>query len=99
MGRECATGGRNGFSGEAYQRALDQIIYWNSLYGAYTILDLQWLDADRICGGKDNYVAPFPMSLPSNYGSCWATGIGVNRPSCTICSMSLTTDCLTTHIP
>jgi endoglucanase len=52
--------GRNGFSGEAYQRALDQIIYWNSLYGAYTILDLQWLDADRIYGGKDNYVAPLP---------------------------------------
>lgn len=52
--------GRNGFSGEAYQRALDQIIYWNSLYGAYTILDLQWLDSDRIYGGKDNYVAPLP---------------------------------------
>src|SRR6516165_5888115 len=31
-------------SGEEYQRAIDQVIYWNSLYGAYTILDLQWLD-------------------------------------------------------
>ena len=51
--------GRKGRSGEEYQRALDQIIYWNSLFGAFTILDLQWLDADREYG-NGNYVPPLP---------------------------------------
>ena len=52
--------GRNGRSGEDYQQALDQVIYWASLFGAYTLLDLQWLDADRIYGGNRNFVAPLP---------------------------------------
>ncbi len=52
--------GRNGRSGEEYQRALDQVVYWNSLFGAYTLLDLQWLDAERVYGGDRNFVAPLP---------------------------------------
>src|SRR5580698_2206030 len=52
--------GRLGRSGEEYQQAIDQVIYWASLYGAYTLLDLQWLDADRIYGGDRNFVAPLP---------------------------------------
>jgi endoglucanase len=52
--------GRGNRSGEEYRRALDQVIYWASLYGAYTLLDLQWLDADRIYGGNRNFVAPLP---------------------------------------
>jgi endoglucanase len=52
--------GRGGCSGEEYQGALDQVIYWASLFGAYTLLDLQWLDADRIYGGDRNFVAPLP---------------------------------------
>jgi endoglucanase len=52
--------GRGGRSGEEYQSALDQVIYWASLFGAYTLLDLQWLDADRIYGGNRNFVAPLP---------------------------------------
>ncbi len=52
--------GRSGRSGEEYQSALDQVIYWNSLFGAYTLLDLQWLDSDRIYGGDRNFVAPLP---------------------------------------
>ena len=35
--------GRMGRSGEEYQEAIDQVIFWASLYGAYTLLDLQWL--------------------------------------------------------
>jgi hypothetical protein len=57
--------GRYGHSGDEYQRALDQVIYWSSLYKAYTLLDLQWLDADRVYGvsqGKNNFVAPLPNS-------------------------------------
>jgi endoglucanase len=52
--------GRNGLSGEQYQQALDQVISWNATFGAYTLLDLQWLDAQRIYGGNRNFVAPLP---------------------------------------
>jgi aryl-phospho-beta-D-glucosidase BglC (GH1 family) len=52
--------GRNNHSGEEYQQALDQVIDWASSFGAYTLLDLQWLDADRIYGGVRNFVAPLP---------------------------------------
>lgn len=52
--------GRMGRSGEEYQQAIDQVIFWASLFGAYTLLDLQWLDADRIYGGDRNFVAPLP---------------------------------------
>jgi endoglucanase len=52
--------GRKGRTGEAYQEALDQVIYWGSMFGAYTLLDLQWLDAERLYGGNQNFVAPLP---------------------------------------
>ena len=52
--------GRDGRSGEEYQAALDQVIAWNAMFGAYTLLDLQWLDAVRIYGGDRNFVAPLP---------------------------------------
>jgi endoglucanase len=52
--------GRQGRSGDEYRIALDQVIYWASSFGAYTLLDLQWLDADRVYGGSRNYVAPLP---------------------------------------
>jgi endoglucanase len=58
--QDFALRGRNNQSGEDYQRALDQVIYWASSFGAYTLLDLQWLDADRIYGGDRNFVAPLP---------------------------------------
>lgn len=52
--------GQAGRSGEEYRQALDQVIYWASMFGAYTLLDLQWLDAERIYGGNRNFVAPLP---------------------------------------
>ena len=52
--------GRNGRSGEEYMQALDRVIYWASMFGAYTLLDLQWLDAERIYGGNRNFIAPLP---------------------------------------
>src|SRR5277367_6922702 len=52
--------GRNGLSAEQYQQALDQVISWNAMFGAYTLLDLQWLDVQRIYGGNRNFVAPLP---------------------------------------
>ena len=58
--QDFALRGRNGRSAEEYRRALDQVVYWNSLSGAYTLLDLQWLDAERVYGGDRNFVAPLP---------------------------------------
>ncbi|WP_109489431.1 glycoside hydrolase family 5 protein [Occallatibacter savannae] len=52
--------GRSGRTAEEYQQALDQVIFWASMFGAYTLLDLQWLDAERIYGGNRNFVAPLP---------------------------------------
>ncbi len=36
------------------------MIRWTSGFGAYTLLDMQWLDADHIYGGDRNFVAPLP---------------------------------------
>jgi len=52
--------GRSGRAAEEYRQALDQVIFWASMFGAYTLLDLQWLDAERIYGGNRNFVAPLP---------------------------------------
>ena len=48
--------GRGAFSAEAYLDSLDQVIEWAAELGAYTILDLQWLDADTIYGTTENPV-------------------------------------------
>jgi len=61
--QDWALRGRNGHKAEEYLAALDRVILWASAFGAYTILDLQWLDADTVLGttgGKNNYVAPTP---------------------------------------
>jgi len=52
--------GRSSWPAEAYRGALDQVIRWSSEFGAYTILDLQWLDADTRYGGQRNFIAPLP---------------------------------------
>jgi endoglucanase len=61
--QDFALRGRNGHTAESYLSALDQAIDWAARGGAYTLLDLQWLDADTPfgnTGGKPNYVAPMP---------------------------------------
>ncbi|HTM49364.1 MAG TPA: cellulase family glycosylhydrolase [Bryobacteraceae bacterium] len=52
--------GRGGWPADAYRASLDQVILWASGFGAYTLLDLQWLDAERVYGGDRNLVAPLP---------------------------------------
>ena len=60
--------GRRGHSPEEYLKALDQVIQRAAALGAYTILDLQWLDTETVYGhAKDdknvkmpNHVAPTP---------------------------------------
>ena len=76
--QDWALHGRRGFSAEAYLASLDQVISWASTLGAYTILDLQWLDAETIYGHtrdqndekKPNRVAPTP---DANSITLWRT--------------------------
>ena len=66
--QEFALRGWMGHSAEEYLNALDQAISWAASLGAYTILDLQWLDATTVYGhttdqsGKVsvNHVPPAP---------------------------------------
>jgi endoglucanase len=62
--QDWALRGRRDHSAESYLAALDQVISWAAGMGAYTILDLQWLDADTVYGinsdGTPNRVAPTP---------------------------------------
>lgn len=66
--QDWALRGRGDFAGEHYLASLDQVISWFARLGAYTILDLQWLDADTVYGHirdhrgveNDNHVAPTP---------------------------------------
>ncbi len=58
--QDWALNGRAGHSADVYLRDLDRVIRWASRVGAYTLLDLQWLDADRSFGGNRNFVAPLP---------------------------------------
>jgi endoglucanase len=56
--------GRGRFSAAAYLEALDRVIFWAARAGAYTLLDLQWLDADVARGlnadGSCNRVPSLP---------------------------------------
>ena len=66
--QDWALRGRRGYTGEQYLASLDRVISWLAELGAYTILDLQWLDADTVYGHirddrgteYDNHVAPTP---------------------------------------
>jgi endoglucanase len=62
--QDWALNGRGNFTPEDYRQALDNVISWAAELGAYTLLDLQWLDADRDFGhnfdGSVNRVAPLP---------------------------------------
>jgi aryl-phospho-beta-D-glucosidase BglC (GH1 family) len=56
--------GRGSHPAEEYLASLDQIISWSAALGAYTILDLQWLDTDTVYGctfdGSANHIPPTP---------------------------------------
>jgi endoglucanase len=56
--------GRRGATAGDYLRALDRVVEWAEAAGLYTLLDLQWLDADTAHGvgqdGSINRVPPLP---------------------------------------
>jgi endoglucanase len=66
--QEWALRGRGDHSAEEYLAGLDQVVSWAAELSAYTILDLQWLDADTVYGHtrdenrvkQPNRVAPTP---------------------------------------
>jgi hypothetical protein len=58
--QDWALRGRRGHSAADYLAALDRVIEWAARCGAYTLLDLQWLQADVPHGGGRNFVAPLP---------------------------------------
>jgi endoglucanase len=58
--QDFALRGRGKFSAEAYLESLDQIIHWAAECGAYTMLDLQWLDADKPWGADREFIYPVP---------------------------------------
>lgn len=57
--QDVALNGRGTHSPAEYLDNLDQIIYWASERGAYTLLDLQWLDPTTPFG-VGNQVPPLP---------------------------------------
>ncbi|MBV9768244.1 MAG: cellulase family glycosylhydrolase, partial [Bryobacterales bacterium] len=73
---DWALNGRGSFSTENYRQALDQVISWAAELGAYTLLDLQWLDADadfgRLSDGSINHVAPLPNPASIELWACLA---------------------------
>lgn len=62
--QDFAINGRRGQSAEAYLAAVDQTIAWAAALGAYTLLDLQWLDADRVFGTNGDMSFNRVPSLP-----------------------------------
>jgi hypothetical protein len=58
--QDWALNGRGGHPAETYLRDLDRIIRWAASSGAYTLLDLQWLDADNPFGANRQFVPPLP---------------------------------------
>ncbi len=65
--QDWALRGRRDHSAAEYLAAIDQVIAWAAALGAYTILDLQWLDAETVYGHTEynsakweNHVAPTP---------------------------------------
>jgi endoglucanase len=64
--QDWALNGRGSLSAAAYLGAIDQVIFWASRAGAYTVLDLQWLDAENLHGlnadGTYNRVPSLPTT-------------------------------------
>jgi endoglucanase len=62
--QDFALNGSRGRSADDYLDALDRVIGWAARHGCYTLLDLQWLDAERVFGTTNgftpNRVPPLP---------------------------------------
>lgn len=65
--------GRGAASAADYLDAIDQAIAWAADCGAYTLLDLQWLDATRVFGMNGDFTFNRVPPLPDGEsGDVWA---------------------------
>ena len=62
VNQDFALRGRGVHGGEVYLRDIDRVISWGARYGCYTLIDLQWLDADSPFGPNRQFVPPLPNS-------------------------------------
>lgn len=67
-----------GYNPQHYRTAIETVVEMAARRGAYTLLDLQWLDARTMrgtVGGQPNYVAPLPspdsIVLWEQLGALW----------------------------
>ncbi|MEP7354685.1 MAG: cellulase family glycosylhydrolase [Acidobacteriota bacterium] len=58
--QDWALNGRGSKTADDYLRDIDRVIGWAACQGAYTLLDLQWLDMDHSFGAGRQFVAPLP---------------------------------------
>ena len=77
--QDFALRGRGEFSAEAYLEALDQVIDWAAEFGAYTLLCLQWLDADNPWGPHREFIHPLPNAESTRLWHVLATRY-IGRP-------------------
>lgn len=60
INQDFALRGRGPHAPEVYLRDLDRVISWAARYRCYTLIDLQWLDADNAFGANRQFVPPLP---------------------------------------
>jgi hypothetical protein len=70
--------GHGELTAENYLTLLDQAIADAASHGAYTLLDLQWLDADRPFGANRQFVPPLPNSETPRLWRTLACRYGAN---------------------
>jgi hypothetical protein len=58
--QDFALNGRGTWSARSYLEGLDQVINWAAEFDAYTMLDLQWLNADEPWGSDREFIYPVP---------------------------------------
>jgi hypothetical protein len=58
--QDWALHGRGGWPAEAYWDAIEHAAVWAASCGAYTLLTLQWLQADTPYGPNRQFIAPVP---------------------------------------
>lgn len=60
INQDWVLNGRGQFTAEDYCREIDRVIAWAAQSGAYTLVDLQWIDADSPYGANRQFVPTLP---------------------------------------
>ena len=75
--------GRGAANGADYLAALDQVVAWAAARGVYTLLDLQWIDAETPRGiGQDGSINRVPALPDAGSIELWRDpGVALPRPA------------------